>query len=286
MIFGKSLNEWSEQLLGRQILYKGNNNNELFIKFDDRIKLSLLAAFIYLFFYGLSRLFYYVFSQTYRELSLKDKMFWSLATVRGMGGLLGGPLAAYALYFDNEPFNETINQKTELSYILIPNFWGFFIFEWCSQIYFDFRFQTFNYQLHAHHMTAFFGLFFCVFYDHMHYVGLWSFTLELSTPFSCISYLLIKMKMSKSLLWSVNQFTLVHTFHMRSLIEMKMIYDIYKNWEQLKYIPAIELYNFVFGIFAIFLFLTPYWTWKKTQQLFTKTDFSSSEDLKKKSKAQ
>lgn len=203
-------------------------------------------------------------------------MFWSLACVRGTYGFFGVLFSVYARCFENEKFADIISTKTELSYVLILSHFGFFIFEWTAQIYFDFWFQTCNVQLHSHHLIAFvgFGGAGCV-YDTMHYSGLISFILELSTPFSCVSYCLIKCKMADSLLWTVNQFVLVHAFHVRNIIEFIMVYDTIKYWDLFVELPTVLLCNWVLGLTLVFLVLTPYWTWKKTEQLFTRSDFSS-----------
>ncbi len=209
-------------------------------------------------------------------------MFWSLAIVRGTYGFFGVISSIYVRCFQNEMFIDTVKSKTDLSYMLILSHFGFFIFEWTAQIYFDIRFSTCNYQLHVHHLIAFIGFAGGCFGDTMHYYGLISFTLELSTPFSCVCYCLIKCKMSDGLLWKVNQALLIHAFHIRNLIEIVMIHDTIKYWTQLREVPTILFLNWIIGLAAVFLILTPYWTWKKTEQFFTKSDIYPSEDIKTK----
>lgn len=275
-----NINALSEKYLGRKVL-KHLANNELFIEFEDRLKGAIISALICLIYYLLSRIIFYVCSSTYRDLSRKDKMFWSLATVRGTYGFYGVLLSIYSRCFENDQFTHIINSKTELSYILIISHFGFFIFEWTAQIYFDFRFSTCNYQLHAHHLIAFIGFGGGAIGDTMHYFGLISFILELSTPFSCVCYCLIKSKMSDGRVWMINQFVLIHCFHMRNMIEMCMIFDTIKYWEVVKELPTYLLLNWLIGLATVFIVLTPYWTWKKTEQLFTKSDIYPANAAKK-----
>lgn len=207
-------------------------------------------------------------------------MFWSLAIVRGTYGAFGAALSIYARCFENHLFIDPIKSKTELSYLLILSHFGFFIFEWSAQIYFDFRFSACNYQLHIHHMIAFIGFGGGCLTDSMHYFGLISFALELSTPFSCVCFCLIKCKMSEGFAWKANQAILIHSFHIRNMIETIMIHDTIKYWDQVKELPLILSINWVAGLTVVFLVLTPYWTWKKTEQFFTKSDIYPTEKPK------
>jgi ceroid-lipofuscinosis protein 8 len=213
---------------------------------------------------------------------LKDKMFWSLAIVRGTYGLIGTLFSVYERFFDADLLVHPTNSKTELSYLIVLSHFGFFIFEWSAQIYFDVKFKTLNTQLHAHHLISFIGYFGSAWSDTMHYAACSAFILEMSTPFSCICYCLIKTKQSDSALWKINQFILIHTFHLRSVVEFTLLYETYKYWSDFSQIPIYILVNWIFGLLVVALYLTPFWTWKKTEQMFTKSDWSSDNQNSKK----
>ena len=117
-------------------------------------------------------------------------MFWNLAVVRGVYGLIGTLFSLYARYFDEGLHKDIVLSKTVLSYTLVLSHLGFFIFEWTAQIYFDVRFKAFNQALHAHHIVSFLGYFLTVTSDKGHYTACSGFIEEMSTPFSCnYSYL-------------------------------------------------------------------------------------------------
>ena len=112
-------------------------------------------------------------------------MFWNLAVVRGVYGLIGTIFSLYARYFDEGLHKDIVLSKTVLSYTLVLSHLGFFIFEWTAQIYFDVRFKAFNQALHAHHIVSFLGYFLTVTSDKGHYTACSGFIEEMSTPFSC-----------------------------------------------------------------------------------------------------
>lgn len=203
-------------------------------------------------------------------------MFWSLAFVRGTYGLIGALLSAYSLYFETDQYVHIIESKTMLSSILIPCHFGFFVFEWSAQTMFDIRFKTLSTALHVHHFIAFVGYSMSTVNQLSHWTALRSFTLELSTPFSCVCYCLIKGRMQDSVIWKMNQFVLVHTFHVRSMIEFAMIYETITQWDKFLQMPIVMLADNLVGLVAVTFFLTPYWTYKKTQQLFLKEDWNDS----------
>ena len=108
--------------------------------------------------------------------------------------------------------------------------------------------------------------------------GVKAITLELSTPFSCACFVLLKMGMERSMLWKANQILLVHTFHIRSMIECYMWYETYHNWGHIW--ANMPLGNFVtlyLSLVSVTFMMTPYWGWKKTQQLFNPVDWNHQE---------
>lgn len=209
-------------------------------------------------------------------------MFWSLAFVRGTYGLIGALFSAYSIYFETDQFTHITESYTILSSILVPSHFGFFLFEWSAQTYFDIRFKTFNKALHLHHAIAFVGYYYTSTTSLGHWTALRSFTLEMSTPFSCICYCLIKSNMQENLIWKANQFILVHTFHMRSMIEVTMFYETIKNWDKFSKLPIVLLVDNMIGLVSVTFVLTPYWTYKKTQQMFLKEDWNDSSKSKTK----
>lgn len=203
-------------------------------------------------------------------------MFWSLAVVRGIYGAIGSILSGYERYLDDAMQTHPTEAKTYLSSILVLTHLGFFLFEWPALCYFDFRYKSFSKELHVHHVIALVGFASTCYMDMCHYTALSGFLLEMSTPFSCVCYCLIKAGMADSKIWFVNQLLLVHVFHLRSVVEMGMAFEIYKYWNEYSKISIIWRIDFFGGVAAMLFFLTPFWTYKKTKQLFEKADWNDS----------
>ena len=98
---------------------------------------------------------------------------------------------------------------------------------------------------------------------------------EMSTPFSALCWTLLKAGKERSLLWKVNQFLLVHSFHLRNVAEMLLWYITYRNWQNIwNHLPT-ALFVFVYGeLVLVSFFLTPYWAYKKSKQMFCPVDWN------------
>ena len=67
---------------------------------------------------------------------------------------------------------------------------------------------------------------------------------------------------------------LIHMFHMRTLLEFMMLYEIVTYRADFIRLPILMLLNHTVGMVLVTFYLTPYWTYRKTQQLFNPVDFS------------
>lgn len=208
-------------------------------------------------------------------MSVKEKMFWNLAIVRGIYGAYATFGGIYEKWFDEDLWSHKILNKTLPSHILAVSHFGFFIYECATQTWFDIRFKTFNKELHIHHLISLFSCIYVFIYEVDHYYCATLMILEMSTPSSCLCFLLIKAKMENTQLWRWNQFVLIHLFHMRSLIEWLGIYELYWNWDQIKEMPTGLFLLQASGLIISGFYLTPYWTYRKTEQLFTKSDWTT-----------
>lgn len=85
----------------------------------------------------------------------------------------------------------------------------------------------------------------------------------------------MKSGMANSLAWKINQLILIHVFHTRILIEWRMLYDYYMLWNDFNGISIYWKVNTLMGLTSLCFFLTPYWTYRKTEQLFFKKDWNS-----------
>jgi ceroid-lipofuscinosis protein 8 len=88
--------------------------------------------------------------------------------------------------------------------------------------------------------------------------------------------------MEKSFLWKANQCVLIHIFHLRSVLEFIMLYEVIKYRDDVFRLPVPILINHFGGLFLVAFYLTPYWTYRKTLQFFNPVDFSIKSNVEEK----
>lgn len=165
---------------------------------------------------------------------------------------------------------------TDGSWTFVCVILGFFIFEEVTLIYFDLKFHTFSKELHMHHFFAFIGYFTAAYYNCGHYYAAKAFILEASTPFSCMCWCLLKLRLERTTVWKVNQWILIYIFHTRTFLEFLWWRDIYLDWDSIKEnLPMIYTINMLVGLVIVSFWLTPYWTYKKTVQFFYPSDWNT-----------
>jgi ceroid-lipofuscinosis protein 8 len=173
--------------------------------------------------------------------------------------------------------------STDESWTFVCVLTGFFMFEELTLIYFDIKYRTFSRELHMHHICSFNGFFIVAYYNIGHYYSAKTFILEGSTPFSCICWCLLKLKLEKTKVWKINQWILIYIFHLRTVYELWVWYDVYQDWNNFKEnLPWAYMINMFVGLGTVTVWLTPYWTYKKTVQFFQPTDWNAEVKGKKK----
>jgi len=217
-----------------------------------------------------------------KALKSKEQMFWQLAIVRGVCGLLS-LWAVYLFYVDKRLAVDYVFATTDESWTFVCVFLAFFIFEEVTLIYFDMKYGTFSKELHLHHFVSFVGFFTAAYYNNGHYFSAKIAVLEASTPFSCICWCLLKLKLENTKTWKINQWILIYVFHLRTVHELWTFYDIYQDWNNIKQnLPLVYTLNLCFGLGIVTFWLTPYWTYKKTVQFYQPTDWNAEVKGKKK----
>ena len=220
----------------------------------------------------------YISSRPLREfqrLSPSQKVFWSATVVRGLFGFWSILFGVWYLLFDDNLHIDIIQEYDFTSHFICYINLGFFIFEFSCLVLSNLWFRHFDKALFTHHLLGL-GMFFCVvYYDIAHYVGIVGALLEMTTPFSCICWLLLKLKKQNTKLWSINQLVLIHLFHCRSMMEAFWWWQTYKHWDSIiNHLPLVLILDVYVGLIATTFVLTPYWTIKKTEQYFNRQDWN------------
>ncbi len=173
--------------------------------------------------------------------------------------------------------------STDESWTFICLLIGFFIFEELTLIYFDVKYGTFSKELHLHHFLSFNGVFLAAYFNCTHYYAIQLFILEGSTPFSCVCWCLLKLKLENTKAWKINQWILINVFHARTFYELWGWYNLYHDWDNMKQnVHWSYTANTVIGGAVLTFWLTPYWTYKKTAQFFVPVDWNAEVEKKKK----
>lgn len=184
-------------------------------------------------------------------------------------------LAGYMVFVDPRLSIDHVFATTNASWAFVSVIFGFFIFEELTLIYFDIRYRTFSTELHLHHFFSLNGYFIVAWSGLGHYYSAQIFLLELSTPFSCICWCLLKLRMEKTTIWKVNQWILIYIFHARTFYELYCWFTYYHDWSSMKEnLPWVFIVNMFTGLAVITAWLTPYWTYKKTAQFFFPGDWN------------
>lgn len=217
-------------------------------------------------------------SQTYRSLSAKEKVFWCLAATRAIFGLQGSWAGLRALMEDGPLFSDKVLGQTGWSWFTLLTACGFFAFENVALHGSNLVFRSFDAPLAAHHAFALAGFSGTALYADMgHFLAIITLLLEMSTPFTCISWMLLKAGWCRTLLWRANQWLMIHMFHCRMVLMYYMWWVCWCHWpELLVHIPLPQLLIFLIGLALLTLIINPLWLHKKTMQLLNPVDWNFS----------
>ncbi|XP_020930294.1 protein CLN8 isoform X2 [Sus scrofa] len=213
---------------------------------------------------------------TYRSLVAREKVFWNLAATRAVFGVQSTAAGLWALLLDPVLQADKALGQQNWCWFHITTATGFFFFENVLVHLSNVLFCTFDWFLATHHFFAFLGFLGSVVnLQAGHYLAMITLLLEMSTPFTCASWMLLKAGHSDSLLWRLNQWVMVHLFHCRMVLTYHMWWVCLGHWDLLArslFLPHLAL--FVVGLALLTLIINPYWTHKKTHQLLNPTDWN------------
>lgn len=138
-------------------------------------------------------------SRTYRSLLVKEKVFWDLAATRAMFGIQSTVVGLRALTEDSMLSRDRVQGQEDWSWFNVLTATGFFMFENVALHTSNVVFGTFDLPLATHHFFALTGYIAAVVWDSMgHYLPMITLLLEMSTPFTCVSWMLLKVGLSEA----------------------------------------------------------------------------------------
>lgn len=142
----------------------------------------------------LSHLLSSALSRTYKCLLNKEKVFWNLAATRAVFGIQSSVAGLRALTEDSSITRDRVRGQEDWSWFNILTAAGFFVFENVAFHSSNIIFRSFDLPLATHHFFALAGYAGAVVWDSQgHFLPMVTLLLEMSTPFTCISWMLLKV---------------------------------------------------------------------------------------------
>lgn len=165
-----------------------------YFSWDYRLQLIGLGFVVYTSVFLLSHLLSLLLSQTYNSLLPKEKVFWNLAATRGAFGIQSSVAGLRALTEDSELSRDKVRGQEDWSWFHLLTATGFFVFENVALHTSSVIFRSFDIPLATHHFFALAGFAGAVVWDSQgHFLAMVTLLLEMSTPFTCISWMLLKV---------------------------------------------------------------------------------------------
>ncbi|XP_019725689.1 protein CLN8-like [Hippocampus comes] len=226
-------------------------------------------------FYASVLLFFHLLSSTlshvYNTLQAKQKFYWNHLATRSVFGIQSLVAGLTALTWDSEFSRDIMRGQENWSWSMIFTTAGYFLFENVAFHTYNLVFRSFDLALAIHHLYAL-SVFFCLAFisdSGGHYVPVVALLLEMSTPFICISWMLQKVGWGKSQLWKANQWVMIHTFHIRMVVTYYIWWVCLSHWAAVNNnYPLTLRLIFYIGLTLLTVIINPFWTYKKTMQLF------------------
>ncbi|XP_067223529.1 protein CLN8 [Chanodichthys erythropterus] len=258
------------------ILSSGHNFSMDYYSRDIQLKIISLSFIFYTFIFLLSHILSNLLFRTYRSLSAKEKVFWDLTVTRAVFGIQSMMAGLRALMEDSAVFSDKILGQEDWSWFNLLSATGFFLFENLALHASNVVFWSFDLPLAMHHFFALAGFTGAVVWNWQgHFLPMVTLLLEMSTPFTCISWMLLKAGWAKTLFWKANQWIMIHMFHCRMVLSYYMWWVCWSHWEEMNtHIPLFQRLLFFIGLFLLTFFLNPIWTHKKTLQLLNPVDWN------------
>ncbi|XP_037602734.1 protein CLN8 [Sebastes umbrosus] len=249
-----------------------------YFKWDYRLQLIGLGFGFYAGIFLLSHLLSVALCRTYNSLIAKEKVFWNLAATRAVFGIQSIIAGLRALTEDSALTRDRVRGQEDWSWFNVLTATGFFVFENVALHTSSVVFRSFDLPLATHHFFALTGYASVAVWDSLgHFLSMVTLLLEMSTPFTCISWMLLKAGWARTLFWRANQWVMIHTFHCRMVLTYYMWWVSLTHWGELSTVaplPLPPLLIFFVGLALLTFIINPIWTHKKTMQLLNPVDWN------------
>ncbi|KAM4541615.1 protein CLN8 isoform 1-T2 [Odontesthes bonariensis] len=247
-----------------------------YFSWDYRLQLIGLGFGFYTAIFFLCHLLSVTLCRTYNSLLPKEKVFWNLAATRAAFGIQSTVAGLRALTEDSALNRDRVRGQEDWSWFHILTATGFFVFENVALHASSVVFRSFDLPLATHHFFALSGFAGAVVWDSQgHFLAMVTLLLEMSTPFTCISWMLLKAGWARTLFWRGNQWVMIHLFHCRMVLTYYMWWVTLTHWGEINsHIAMPQRLLFFSGLALLTVLINPIWTHKKTMQLLNPVDWN------------
>ncbi|XP_054894987.1 protein CLN8 [Poeciliopsis prolifica] len=248
---------------------------------DYRLQLISLGFGFYTAVFLLSHLLSLALCYTYNALPAKEKVFWNLAATRAAFGIQSSVAGLRALTEESALSKDKVIGQEDWSWFHVLTATGFFVFENVALHSSSVVFRSFDLPLATHHFFALSGFAGAVVFDSQgHFLAMVTLLLEMSTPFTCISWMLLKAGWARTMFWRANQWVMIHMFHCRMVLTYYMWWVTLTHWEGINtHVALFQRLIFFSGLALLTFIINPIWTHKKTMQLLNPVDWNFGNKL-------
>ena len=199
----------------------------------------------------------------------KEKFCWCTSVVSILFGIYCIFNGVWFLIVEDALQNNLVSGCTFTSHVFLYVAVGFFLFDTIALVASGIHYHFFNTAVFVHHVMTLYCIVAASVHEKVHFIICMGLFLELTAPFSYLSWMLRKCGMAHLWIWKANHLVLVHLFHCRTTIECYVYYKILCQWENYwQNVPPSLAVSIFLEINLLLLYLTPYWTYEKTAQLF------------------
>ena len=213
----------------------------------------------------------------YKSLKVQDRVLWCLVFIRVLFSVFAFCTGCWYAVLDSPLHKDVVMATIPFCEFVISFAAGYFALECVILFTLNIVSRELHKALAAHHVFCLVGFTAALYSERGQFFAILAFVDEMNTPFACLGWMLIKAGKGSGYVWKVNQMVLIHVYHCRTVVEAYMYLEIFRNWDNI--ITNLPWYNILIlysSLTLTFFILTPYWTYKKTKQLFKLEEGKSS----------
>ena len=211
------------------------------------------------------------FLEIFRALGDVDKFTWCVKYMKMFYFPIPIFTGLWYLLVDDTLKNDIVNGTTKTSFVALYIHVGFYLLDTTvmavGKLLFGSRINTTLLVHHSLGLTLYSG---AIYYTGKgHYLVMLGFISEMIGPFTYISWMLAKGKLTHLSIWKIVQQISVYLWYFRTMLELFIYYTLIKNWRYIWNGLPVPLLILIFFASSVACFrLTPHWTKVEAKRLY------------------